>query len=174
MSLQEIFYGKFQASSFCIVHLHKHVSMVTWGSRTNTRPANNQHWVFDLVPQENTGQTKHIQLLPVSGCPHFPSPDLHKPTKPEKPNAPFQHDPLFDSSQVWQWRSLKAANFSWGVKRTFFWGSINAHMKEAIAVWHQPELSPQMQIQRKPCFISSVPQKNPCNIEILNRTEKHN
>lgn len=40
-------------------------------------------------------------------------PDLRKPVKPAKPNAPLEHHLLLNSNQVWQTRSLKDNNFLW-------------------------------------------------------------
>lgn len=132
------------------------VCMVTWGSRTNTTPANNQHWVFYLCPKttqikQSTFSSSLCQcaltspLLTSTNQQNLKSPMPHFSMKCGRGGVsklPISHEVLENSLLRAHQCSHRGNNCS-------------------VISGDQPELSTPMQTQRKPYFISSAPLKNP-------------
>lgn len=132
------------------------VTMVTWGSRTNTRPAKNQHWVFDLCPK--TTQVKQSTFSScLCQCAHV-SPLL---TFINQQNL---KSPVSDSSMKCGRGGVSQLPISHEVLENSL---LRVHQCShrgnncSVISGDQPELSTPMQIQRKPYFVSSAPLKNP-------------
>lgn len=158
MSLQEIFCGKFQASSFCTVHLHilsaRSLGAAGLTPDLPTTGTGSLTW----CPKRTQGkqstfssslcQCAHISLLLTSThqqnlkspMPHFNTTRCLIPVKCGTGGVsklPISHEVLENSL-------LRIHQCSHGGNNC------------SVTSGAQPE--PQMQIQRKPCFISSAPQ----------------
>lgn len=166
MSPQEIFCGKFQASSFCRVHLHilsaRSLGAAGLTPDLPTTGTGSLTW----CPKRTQGkqsrlssclcQCAHISLLLTSThqqnlkspMAHFNMTSCLIPVKCGTGGVsklPISHEVL----ENFLLRTHQCSH-----------GGNNCSAKSGA----QPELSPQMQIQRKPRFVSSAPQKNPCTV----------
>lgn len=166
MSLQEIFCSKFQGSSFCIAHLH------IWSARSlgavgpapdlPTTSTGSLTWCPKRTQAKQSTfsshlcQCAHISLLLTSThqqnlknpMPHFNMTCCFIPVKWGRggiSKLPISHEVLENSLLRTHQCSHEGNNCS-------------------TTSGAQPELSIQVQIQRKPCFISSAPLKYPCSI----------